>query len=117
MKNLRDQIKEILNIIWQTKDLQAGQASEYLYELSAMLGNVGEKIVEYEKLFISKKVEIMNQNPKMSLNRIELLAKDTAEWGQLREVFELRIAMVEVIRSLKYRIRHLEDEREASDNL
>ena len=93
------------------------EASQKLTDLSALLGNVGEKIVIYEQAYIAKKVDIMDENEKMPISKVEILAQNTEEHRKLREVKMLQVAMIESIRALKYRLKVLSSEHEASVNL
>lgn len=110
MTTIRDEIKKILAEIWQTTDLQGEPATEYAYKLSALLGNVGEKIVEYEKDFIAEQNRLMMENDKTPIARVKLLAQNTESYAKMREVQVLRESMMEAIRSLKSRAKALQEE-------
>ena len=86
------------------------EASDKLIKLSALLGNVGNRLVERERKFAQIKIQYKIDNPKMPISKIEILASDTDEYQELREVKELQKSMVETIRSLKYFVRVREEE-------
>lgn len=114
MTTTREEVKRLLRAVRDTKELTGAVATEYLYQLSAWLGNIGEEIVQREKGFIWKKVKLMEEHPEMPSNKIETLAKATDDYTGLQEAKQLREAVVETIRALKYRVRTLEDEFEST---
>lgn len=107
---IREIIKQLLTEIQATENLQGEPATEYLYKLSALLGNVGEKIVEYEMEFIGIQNTLLTQHPQMPIARVKLLAQGSESYKNLQECKALRETMVETIRALKYRVKSLQEE-------
>ena len=110
MKSIRDSIRKILSDTWANNDMQPMEASDKLIKLSAMLGNVGDAIVQYERSYARIKIDKMLEDTKMPTSKVEILCQDTDQYQQLREAKELQRAMIEAIRSLKVFIRVREDE-------
>lgn len=111
---VRQLINDIINTIHP--NIHAVEATDKMVELSRLLGNINEVITQNDKIFISKKVEIMEANEKMSMNKVELLAQNTDEYHALQEARRLEKATLEVIRSLKFRCKALEDEYTISNH-
>ena len=101
------------DIIFNNKDISIDEASRALIELTSLLSTVGEAIVELEKAYNMVKIETMQENEKMPISKVEVLAKARKEYTDLRHAQELQKSMQEVIRSLKYRQRALAGEYEA----
>lgn len=112
---LRENIQSIINLI--KPDMFAVEASEKMVELSRLLGNLGEHIVKFERDYLQVKIDIMTTNDKMSMNKIELMAQNSEQYTILQQSRVLEKTTLEVIRSLKYRCRALEDEKQVSNNL
>ena len=114
MKPIREQIRELLNVIWQNADMQPLEASEKLIKLSALLGNVGDNLVKLERSYAQKKISYMQDNPKWPMSKVEIFAQDTDEYQDLRETKELQKSVVEACRALKVFIRVREEEYQNS---
>ncbi len=113
---IRENIKQILAKIDASQDLQRMEASDYLVKLSSLLGSLGEWLVVYEKNYIQQKINLMDEHPKMAMSKIEVLAQNCEEYTTLREAKQMEKAIMEVIRSLKYRIKVLNNEQEVAGN-
>jgi hypothetical protein len=110
MTTVREEVKRMLREIRDVSEMTGSIATEYLYKLSAWLGNIGEEIVAREKAVIHAKIKIMEENREMPMAKVEALAKNSEDYIGLLEAKQLREAVVETIRALKYRVRSLEDE-------
>lgn len=110
MTTVREEVKRILGLIRDARELTGALATEYLYQLSAWLGNIGEEIVQREQEYSAYKLSLMEEKGEWSMARVEAFARAHGSYRNLQEAKLLREAVVETIRSLKYRVRTLEDE-------
>lgn len=117
-KTIREIIKEKLNNIWQNiETLTIEELSRNLVELSAMIGNIGENIIILEQKFINKQLEIIQENDEMSCKEVEIRSKVLPEYLEFSQAKVLEKAIIETTRALKFRIKILINESEASRNL
>jgi hypothetical protein len=114
--NLRELINTKLTRIKDTKDLQVGEASEILVELSALMGNINEEIKNRSDEYNRKLLDIVEQ-PKMSVAKAQIIIKTTPEWSNLETAKGYKEAMLESCRSIKYFIKCRDSEFEVSRNL
>jgi len=105
--NIREMVNDIINQI--TPDMHYVEATDKLVQLSRLTGNIGEAIIEREREYIRKHIEIMAD--KMPVNKAKLLSQDTDEYVALQEAKVLRESVIETVRALKYRCRALAEER------
>ena len=120
MINIRDIVGNYRNKIYESKNLQLNDASQYLVELSALMGNVMEELNFRQGEYHRKFVELLQGTEnglKNSVAKTTILAKATIEFEKLEEVKGLRETVLEMVRALKYRCRALSDEIEVSRNL
>ena len=116
-KTAREQVREIISKINNTEDLHGDDASNYLVKLSSLLSSVGVRIRETELLYIKKKMELRREHDGISMAELTLLASAEQEYRDYNEAKDMHNEIVEMNRSLKYRIKVLRDEREAARNL
>ena len=60
---------------------------------------------------------MMNENEKLSMKKVELIAQNTGEYFALSEIKETQKAVLQTIQSLKYFIRTRGEEYNSSGNL
>jgi hypothetical protein len=112
---IRETINEYRNKIRDCSNLGPSEASKYLVELSALTGNVNEELLKVMMDYNYKKSEFLTEIK--SVAKAEVKAQCTEEYRRLQEVKGYRDLIVELIRSLKYFLRSLEDERSFSKHL
>lgn len=110
MATVRDEVKKIIAEVRGIDEMTGAAASEYAYKLAAWLQNIGEEIWKREVQLTKDKVKIMSENKDLPMTKIETLARDTENYGALLEAKYLHKAAEETIRTLKYRMRTLEEE-------
>jgi len=117
-KTLREIIRERLDNIWhRIKSMGPDEVSKELVELSALIGTLGEKIVDFDQALANKQLEIWQEKEEISAKEVEIRSKITQEYQDLQKAKVLLTAIIETIRSLKYRLRVLKGEREGTINL
>lgn len=112
--SVREDVRQKLYQISQNPGMYGVEATEHMNFLTGHLGIVGEHIDKHYDEFIKEKIKLMQENDKLPISRVEILAQGTEAYRLLRETKTLREAMIEAIRGLKYRVRALEDEYENS---
>jgi hypothetical protein len=91
------------------------EASEALVELSALLGNINDEIRRCDQLYYRRFDELLSSE-KISFNRAEIKMRASDEYNNLQEAKNLLEMSLELIGSLKYLCRGLDDERGAARN-
>ena len=112
--SIREMIREYENEILKG-DLLPIRASEMLIEMSALLGNVLDKITETEMLY--NQVLLKNYDSEKTANRAKIKSEITDEFKNMRDAKNTEKVLLEVIRGLKYFLRMKEDEYKAGRNL
>ncbi|MEW6606045.1 MAG: hypothetical protein AB1414_01155 [bacterium] len=116
MQTIREITKNKLENLWQNLGkITKEQLSQELVELSALLGNFSEALVDLEKAYTEEKLRALKLTEKV--NQAEILAKNTPAYQEYQKARLLEKAVNETIRSLKYRIRTVSEEEEVSKNL
>ena len=105
--SIRDRVKNIQNEIL-AGNLTPARASEMLTELSAIFGNVNDEIrtrdVEYNKVLLTY------YESEETANRAKIKAETSSEYIAKREARDTKDLLIELIRSLKYFLRAMEQE-------
>ena len=115
---IRELIKQKLDKLWQNfTNLTQDELSQILVELSALLGNIGENICLLEQKFINKQLELWQENNEMSAKECEIRSKVTKEYLEYSQIKVLEKATIESLRSIKYRLRILQNEQQGCRNL
>jgi len=107
-------IQEKLNEIFQRMsedNVYGDELSKFLIELAILMGAYGQAITDLERVYINKQIEVMNEKD-LSVGKSEIFVKATDEYNEWKKAKELEKALIETIRSIKYRIRILENEKE-----
>lgn len=111
-------ISEKLNYIFvNLKTMTAGEISQEMVELSSLLGSLGENIVNFDIAVANQQIALWEKEEGMSAKEAEIRTKVTEEYKRYALAKILEKAMMETIRSLKFRLRVLSDEREVARNL
>lgn len=115
---VRETIKlKIKSIGENIKTLSPDELSENLVELSSLYANFSEGLTGLEQVYAQKKLEFLTGEKKISVAEATLYSETTPEYKEFAEARRLEKALVEVIRSIKVRIRLLGSEYEVSSNL
>jgi hypothetical protein len=116
--SIRKIIKDKLNYIYiNLNTLTQRELSKELVELSALFGGLGENIVQFDIAFANKQLEIWQTNEEMTAKEMEIRAKTTEEYKNFMIAKFYEKAIIEVTRSIKFRLRILANELELSKNL
>ena len=116
-KTLREIIRERLDNIWhRIKSMGPDEVSKELVELSALIGTLGEKIVDFDQALANKQLEIWQEDEEVMAKEVEVKSRVTKEYENFQKARVLEKSMTETIRALKYRLRVLESEREFAPN-
>lgn len=110
---IRDLVMAHVNRLQKVEDMHAGEASEILVELSALMGNVTTEIQQAQKAYTLKLIELLDDSG-MPVAKAKILAEGTDEWDRLETAKGLEKVIIETSRSLKYYIRVKGDEKELS---
>lgn len=115
-QNIREIINGYRDRITTSEDLKKDEASQMLIELSAYVGNINEEIVNRESSYWRAFKVILDQ-PKMGFEKAKVYANATTEYDNLNEAKRYLETTTEMIRTLKYRLRALDDEFGVAKNL
>lgn len=116
--SIRKKVQDLLREIWQKMEednVYGSELSEYLVKLSSLMGDYGRGIVDLERKYINRQIEIMDEKD-LSVAKSEVFVKVTDEYVEWKKAKELEKAIIESIRAIKYRIRVLQHEMEAGSN-
>lgn len=105
---IRELILQKQTEINNTNDLQPGRAAELLCELSAMLGNINNEILEKDIAF--NKVLLGFLDSETKANRAKIKSEVSPEYQSKMEARNLKELTLEMIRSLKFYLRSKEQE-------
>lgn len=114
MSSIRDLIKEIAVRLREPDNLHSEEAARLLVELSSLLSSVNVEIVQSEFAFNKKKKELLDEAE--SVSAAEVVARATDEWLAWKERVAFGASCEEMIRSLKYLCRNLDEERRIIPN-
>lgn len=110
---VRSMIDRRREILLNIQELTLHETTQIMVELSALIGNVNEEIRRRDDAYIRKLLSILDQ-PKMSVARAKIEVMDTDEYRELERARGYKEVVIEMIRTLKYRVRSLQDEFESS---
>lgn len=109
-KRVGDYINEILNDINQSRtNWDAQMLAEKRIELVSWLGNLTEKIAEFEHQYYTV-ISLAMEDPKMTHAKAQSKARAGDEYLRLRKAQGLEKAVIEMIRSINRYIKIKEDE-------
>lgn len=110
--NIRQLIQDIQNEL-SKGNLMPERAAELLTQLAALLGNVNDRILECDLAY--NKVLLFWLENEAKANRAKVHAECTPEYRARIEARNTKELTIEMIRSLKYLLKALEDERRNSN--
>jgi len=113
-KGLRDILIGYQNELLK-KELQPERAAKMLVEISALLGNINDKIVETE--FKYSKVLLAELDIEQKANRAKIKAEISGEYLAKQEYRNIKELAIEMIRSLKFFLRAKGQELYAGRNM
>lgn len=90
------------------------RASEILTELSALLGNINDRITETDMLY--NKVLLEYLETEKTANRAKIKANITKEYEDMKNARNTEKVALEIIRGLKYYLKAKEDEYKEGKN-
>uniref|UniRef100_A0A832MJC0 Uncharacterized protein n=1 Tax=Eiseniibacteriota bacterium TaxID=2212470 RepID=A0A832MJC0_UNCEI len=99
----------------KAKDMTGDEASIVLTELSSLIGNVNEEIVDREMAY-NRMLNDLLSTPDMTAAKARIRAEASEEYEALLRAKGYLVLLTEMMRALKYRLRSLEAEREAAHN-
>jgi len=104
---VRDLVKQAQAEIRDT-DLQPERARALLAHLSALLGNCNNAIREADAAYSDVLLRFLDGNE--AANRARIRAECSPEFQRKREARDTKELVIEMVRSLKYFLRSLEEE-------
>ena len=111
--NIRERIQSYQSEIL-AGNLLPVRASEILTELSALLGNISEEIMQRDVAY--NKVLLSYLEVEKSANRAKIKSDITPEYEAMRTARNAEKVAVEMIRSLKYLLKAQQEEFRQSNN-
>lgn len=108
MKTLREMITEYQDEVASKNELYPERAAKILTELSALIGNIGDRIRETEIAYNKKLLECYDQEEKA--NRAKIVAETSKEYEDKLIAKNVERVAMELIRSLKYYLRSKSEE-------
>jgi len=114
-ENIRQIIDKYRDRLTNSLDLQQPEASQYLVELSALMGNVNLELIGRQMAFNKKKLEYLDEIK--SVAKADVKARTSDEYRLLEEVKGYKEVLLELTRALKYFLKALQDEQQTSKNL
>jgi len=88
--------------------------SIYLVELSSYLASLGQALGQLEHKYKVERVRIMTENPKYSVNKVDMFAEATESYLKLAQAKQLHKDLLEHIQTVKRRQNVLQDEKKES---
>lgn len=95
-----------------TADLSPSRAAEILLKLTALLGNVNDEIRLADHGYAIVLLRFLEADE--AANRAKIRAETSTEYLRRREARDTKELVVELIRSLKYQLRAVEEEMRLS---
>lgn len=89
-------------------DLSPDRARARLAQLSALLGNCNDEIRKADALYGAVLLDCLNAEKKA--NRAKVRAECSPEYARRREARDTKELVIELVRSLKYLLRSVEEE-------
>jgi hypothetical protein len=108
--SIRSTIEEIRNELRDTPPADAMACSEYLVKLSAIYGNVNDEIGRTEALHHQNMAQMLDTDPTVGVEKLKIKAQALPAYIDLQTAKRLSELTKELINSLKYRSRALENE-------
>jgi hypothetical protein len=105
---VRERVKSAQREIRDGGELLPMRATQLLMELTALLGNCSEEIREAEAAYAVVLLRELDQNEKA--NRARIRAETSEEYARKREARDTKELVSELISSLKYLLRALQEE-------
>ena len=109
-KTIRERINDYQGEILKG-DLLPVRASEILTEISALLGNINDKITANDIAY--NKVLLNYLDSEQTANRARIRANITQEYEDMRNARNTEKVAIEIIRGLKFYLKVREDEYKA----
>jgi len=110
MENLKALLKEQLSFIWHNiKTMSADELSIKSVGLSALLLDIGEEVIKREQSFAQVQLKIWEESGEITGKEVEIKAKITPEFKELREWQTLEKSVKEFIMASKKRLQFLGD--------
>lgn len=110
MVTIRERISEYQNEILKG-DLLPDRAAEILTEISALLGNINDRIKDCDIAY--SRVLLKHLETQEKANRAKIVAETSHEYEEKRTARDTKELAIEMMRSLKYFLRGKEDELRA----
>ena len=111
---IRDMVVDYQNKIASKDDLQPEKAAKYMTELSALLGNINDRIKETELAYNKKLLQCYESEEKA--NRAKILAETSQEYDDKLTAKNVKEVAIQMIGSLKYYLRAKEQEYRLGGN-
>lgn len=108
---VREMVREMQAEILKS-DLQPHRQRELLAKLSALIGNCNEEIRKADAAYSAVLLEMLNGNE--AANRARIRAEITPEFARRCEARDTKELVVELVRSLKYMLKSLDEEMRLS---
>ena len=108
---IRERISEYQNEILKG-DLMPDRAAEILTQISALLGNINDRIKDCDIIY--SKVLLKHLETQEKANRAKIVAETSQEYDDKRTARNTKELTIEIMRSLKYFLRSKEEEIRAS---
>lgn len=111
-------VRDLINqrqIECRSGDLMPARAGEVMVELSSLLGNINNEILEREIAYNKKLLECLDKEK--TANKAKIIAETSDEYRLMREAKNAEKVALEIIRSLKYYLRVKEDEMMQAGNM
>lgn len=113
MKTIRELINDYQSEVLRG-NLLPGRASEILVDLSALIGNILDRITETDMAY--NKVLLNHYDSQKTANRAKIMAGTTKEYQEMKDARNAEKVAMELIRSLKYFLKAKEDEYKIGNN-
>ena len=116
MFDSRDYLKKYQKrMMDKSNPLEKDEASEILMEISALLGNMSDAIIQADQKYNLRLLEELEKEEKA--NRAKIKAETSDEYIAKQQARNTKELATELIRSLKYFIRSREDDWGAGRNM
>jgi len=114
--SIRKMIDNYRKEIMDSESLTIDRASQMLVELSALIGNINDEVLDLSQVYSQKQLDIVDKEG-MSIAKSNVYMQTTQEWKDLERAKGYKEVTLELIRGLKYRCRALGEEYQVSSNL
>jgi hypothetical protein len=113
---IRERIDSYRSRLLSGADILGDEASQMLVELSALVGNVNDEILEREMTYNRQLNELLS-TPEMTAAKARIRANASEDYEALVRAKNYLVLVTQMIQAIKYRLRSLDEERRASGNL